>query len=255
MSYDAVVIGAGINGLAAAHHLATRGWRTIVVEARDQPGGAVKTAEVTLPGFRHDLCAMNLSMFAGSPYFAAHREELQAHGLGLGCRRRTASLPRSATSAAISASAPTPKTTPPRLPRLSPEDTRGLACDGAEEFGRDAADLRPARRADAVLVEREGGVEGVAFGRHRRALRARQAAAGVAARLSRRPLRRSQGQGDAGGLGSPSRLSAGHAGRRIVSLCRGNGQPELRHGHRCGRRRQRHQRDDLGPARPGAASC
>ena len=45
-------------------------------------GGAVKTQELTLPGFRHDLCAMNLSMFAGSGFFAAHKQALLDQGLG-----------------------------------------------------------------------------------------------------------------------------------------------------------------------------
>ncbi len=81
MAYDAIIIGAGHNGLAAAVHLAEKGKRVAVVEAKDEPGGAVKTRELTLPGFRHDLCAMNLSMFAGSPFFAAHKDALLAHGL------------------------------------------------------------------------------------------------------------------------------------------------------------------------------
>ncbi len=45
------------------------------------PGGAVKTGEYTLPGFRHDWGAMNLSLFAGSPFFKVHGAELQRHGL------------------------------------------------------------------------------------------------------------------------------------------------------------------------------
>ncbi|MCB1444931.1 MAG: NAD(P)/FAD-dependent oxidoreductase [Rhizobiaceae bacterium] len=83
MNYDAVVIGAGHNGLAAAVELAARGWSVAVVEAKDEPGGAVKTREVTLPGFRHDLCAMNLSMFAGSAFFNKNKDALFAHGLGI----------------------------------------------------------------------------------------------------------------------------------------------------------------------------
>ncbi len=81
MVYDAVIIGAGHNGLAAAVRLSEKGWRVAVVEAHCEPGGAVKTRELTLPGFRHDLCAMNLSMFAGSPFFAAHKDALIAQGL------------------------------------------------------------------------------------------------------------------------------------------------------------------------------
>ena len=81
MPYDAIVIGAGVNGLAAALHLASKGWKVIVVERAAAAGGAVKTAEVTRPGFRHDLYAMNLGLFAGSPFFAAHKHRLLANGL------------------------------------------------------------------------------------------------------------------------------------------------------------------------------
>jgi phytoene dehydrogenase-like protein len=81
MAYDAVVVGAGVNGLAAALHLAVKGWKVIVVERAGAAGGAVKTAEVTLPGFRHDLYAMNLALFANSPFFAAYKDRLLAHGL------------------------------------------------------------------------------------------------------------------------------------------------------------------------------
>ena len=87
MPYDAVVIGAGVNGLAAAVHLAAKGWKVAVVERADVAGGAVKTREITRPGFRHDLYAMNLGLFAGSPFFAAHKERLFAHGHCLRQRR------------------------------------------------------------------------------------------------------------------------------------------------------------------------
>ena len=81
MRCDAVVIGAGVNGLAAAVHLAAKGWKVAVVERADVAGGAVKTREITRPGFRHDLYAMNLGMFAGSPFFAAHKDRLLAQGV------------------------------------------------------------------------------------------------------------------------------------------------------------------------------
>src|ERR1700730_7529401 len=82
-AFDAVVVGAGHNGLAAAIHIRNRGWSVAVVEQAGEPGGAVKTREVTLPGFRHDLFAMNLSLFAGSPFFAAYKDGLIRHGLGI----------------------------------------------------------------------------------------------------------------------------------------------------------------------------
>jgi phytoene dehydrogenase-like protein len=81
MTYDAIVIGSGHNGLASAVHLTSRGWKVLVLEQAQTPGGAVKTAEVTLPGFRHDLYAMNLSMFAGSGFHAEHGPLLARHGL------------------------------------------------------------------------------------------------------------------------------------------------------------------------------
>jgi phytoene dehydrogenase-like protein len=81
MTFDAIVIGAGVNGLAAAVHLSAKGWKVAVLERNGVAGGAVKSAEVTLPGFRHDLYAMNLGLFAGSPFVAEHKERLAAHGL------------------------------------------------------------------------------------------------------------------------------------------------------------------------------
>lgn len=58
-AYDAVIIGAGHNGLACAVHLAKRGWSVCVFDGAERPGGAVKTLELTAPGFRHDFAAMN----------------------------------------------------------------------------------------------------------------------------------------------------------------------------------------------------
>src|SRR6185503_1729250 len=81
MDFDAVIIGAGHNALAAAVHLASRGWSVGVFERCDKAGGAVRTEEVTLPGFRHDLYALNLSLFAGSAFLREHGETLRAHGL------------------------------------------------------------------------------------------------------------------------------------------------------------------------------
>lgn len=78
---DAVIIGAGHNGLAAGIILAKAGWKVVILERNAEPGGAVRTGEVTLPGFKHDLFAMNLNLFAGSPFFQEFQKELSAHGL------------------------------------------------------------------------------------------------------------------------------------------------------------------------------
>lgn len=76
---DAVVIGAGPNGLVAANHLAAAGWSVTVLEASDEPGGAVRSGELTLPGFRHDLCSAFYPLAAASPAIVALR--LEDHGL------------------------------------------------------------------------------------------------------------------------------------------------------------------------------
>jgi phytoene dehydrogenase-like protein len=69
MSERAVVIGAGHQGLVAAIGLAAAGCEVLVLEATDEPGGAVRTAELTLPGFRHDTCSGFFPLTAASPAF------------------------------------------------------------------------------------------------------------------------------------------------------------------------------------------
>lgn len=78
---DAIIIGSGINSLAAATHLLSKGWRVEIFEAASEPGGAVKSGAYTAPGFRHDWAAMNLSLFAGSGFHQKYAAELAAHGL------------------------------------------------------------------------------------------------------------------------------------------------------------------------------
>lgn len=78
---DAIVIGSGHNGLVAAYRLAQAGWRVTVFERTAEIGGAVRTACVTLPGFRHDLFATNISLFKNSLFARLHASELEAAGL------------------------------------------------------------------------------------------------------------------------------------------------------------------------------
>jgi phytoene dehydrogenase-like protein len=79
MTPEAVVIGAGPNGLVAANVLADAGWRVLVLEANAEPGGAVRTAEVTAPGYRNDLFSAFYPMTAASPVIA--ELALEEHGL------------------------------------------------------------------------------------------------------------------------------------------------------------------------------
>jgi phytoene dehydrogenase-like protein len=66
---DAVVVGSGPNGLAAALRLAAAGLRVRVVERNDQVGGGVRSAELITPGVVHDLCSAAHPMAAASPFF------------------------------------------------------------------------------------------------------------------------------------------------------------------------------------------
>ncbi len=67
--FDAVIVGAGPNGLTAAVELARRGFAVAVFEARDTVGGGVRTEELTLPGFRHDPCSAAHPLGITSPVF------------------------------------------------------------------------------------------------------------------------------------------------------------------------------------------
>lgn len=76
---DAVVVGSGPNGLAAAVILARAGLEVEVFEAAEDFGGGCRTAQVTLPGFEHDLCAGAHPMAVASPFFRAF--DLARHGV------------------------------------------------------------------------------------------------------------------------------------------------------------------------------
>lgn len=76
---EAIVVGSGPNGLAAAIHLARNGWKVRVIEAGDTPGGGMRTRELTLPGFKHDVCSAVHPMALASPFFRGL--DLEKHGL------------------------------------------------------------------------------------------------------------------------------------------------------------------------------
>jgi phytoene dehydrogenase-like protein len=76
---DAVVVGSGPNGLAAAVALAREGASVLVLEGHDAIGGGTRTTELTLPGFRHDVCSACHPMGILSPFFRGL--PLEQHGL------------------------------------------------------------------------------------------------------------------------------------------------------------------------------
>lgn len=67
--YDAVVIGSGPNGLAAAITLARAGAKTLILEAKPSIGGGLRTLPLTLPGYHHDMCAAAHPLAQASPFF------------------------------------------------------------------------------------------------------------------------------------------------------------------------------------------
>src|SRR5436190_17953327 len=79
--YDAVLVGSGVNSLACAALLARAGWRVCVRERNDWLGGAIHTAELTEPGYRHDVFSAWHPLWVGGAAHAELGDELAARGL------------------------------------------------------------------------------------------------------------------------------------------------------------------------------
>jgi len=69
--YDAVIVGSGPNGLAAAITMQQAGLSVLLIEGKDTIGGGLRTAALTLPGFKHDICSAVHPMAVASPFFAS----------------------------------------------------------------------------------------------------------------------------------------------------------------------------------------
>jgi phytoene dehydrogenase-like protein len=78
---DAVVVGSGVNGLACAALLAKGGWRVVVLERNEWFGGAIRTAEITQPGWRHDVFSAWHPLWVGGAAHAQLGDDLAARGL------------------------------------------------------------------------------------------------------------------------------------------------------------------------------
>src|SRR5438270_2923378 len=77
--FDAIVVGSGPNGLAAAITLKQAGVSVLLVEAKDTIGGGLRSAALTLPGYVHDICSAIHPLAVASPFF--NTLPLAAHGL------------------------------------------------------------------------------------------------------------------------------------------------------------------------------
>jgi len=96
---DAVVVGAGPNGLVAANMLADAGWDVLVIEAQPEPGGAVRSGETARAGFVHDRFSSFYPLVAASPVMQAL--ELERHGLRLRHAEAAVAHPLSGGRAAV----------------------------------------------------------------------------------------------------------------------------------------------------------
>ena len=77
--YDAIVVGSGPNGLAAAIAIQQEGLSVLLLEGKATVGGGLRSAELTLPGFTHDVCSAIHPLAVGSPFF--NSLPLSEHGL------------------------------------------------------------------------------------------------------------------------------------------------------------------------------
>lgn len=98
-SIDACVVGSGPNGLSAAIALSRAGYRVVVLEAAETPGGGMRTEQLTLPGFQHDVCSAVHTTGIVSPFFA--ELDMAKHGLQWCFPEASAAHPMDDGSAAV----------------------------------------------------------------------------------------------------------------------------------------------------------
>ena len=80
-NFDVVIVGSGINSLVCAAMLVRKNKRILVLERSAVAGGCIRTEEITVPGFRHDLFSMSYPLFVMAPHYPVLKEQLEAGGL------------------------------------------------------------------------------------------------------------------------------------------------------------------------------
>src|SRR5215467_1974693 len=80
-NFDVVIVGSGINSLVCAAMLVRKRKRVLVLERSAVAGGCIRTEEITVPGFRHDLFSMSYPLFVMAPHYPVLKEQLEAGGL------------------------------------------------------------------------------------------------------------------------------------------------------------------------------
>src|SRR5262245_24271264 len=80
-TFDVVIVGSGINSLVCAAMLVRKGKRVCVLERNAVAGGCIRTEEITVPGFRHDLFSLSYPLFVAAPHYPLLKDGLEAAGL------------------------------------------------------------------------------------------------------------------------------------------------------------------------------
>lgn len=81
--YDVILVGSGINSLVCAADLTAKGRRVLVLERAAVAGGCIRTEEITLPGYRHDLLSMSYPLFVTTPFYTGIKPRLDVEGVRL----------------------------------------------------------------------------------------------------------------------------------------------------------------------------